>query len=130
MTLKNDFFTIINSETGDEGIAYNVRLNPDHFIYKAHFPEMPVTPGVCIIQMALEILQEHCGEKLHLMFLKNVKFLSVISPEQDANISFVIHKFDTNLNVEEYKAVVSVEQGTAVKAKISMTCIKNAGKDK
>lgn len=127
MILNNDFFTIINTEDGDEGTVYNVRINPDHYIYKAHFPEMPVTPGVCIIQMAIEILQEHCGTKLHLNFLKNVKFLSVISPEQDSIISFVIHKLETNLDTEEYKAMVYVEQGTAIKAKISMTCIKNAG---
>ncbi len=41
---------------GDKAI-FGISLNADNVIYKAHFPSNPITPGVCLIQMALEITE-------------------------------------------------------------------------
>ena len=38
-----------------EAMTADIRLLPDNVIYKAHFPEKPITPGVCIVQMAVEL---------------------------------------------------------------------------
>lgn len=89
MRLNGDFYRI---ESRMEGLpqgqsGFNVILNPDHLIYKAHFPGMPVTPGVCILQMIQELLSEQQGMLLFIKQIKNVKFIRMISPDSDGRIS-------------------------------------------
>ena len=52
MLLKNSLYAIEGQETADGAVCYDIRLHPDHTIYKAHFPGEPITPGVCVIQIA------------------------------------------------------------------------------
>lgn len=89
MRLNGDFFRI---ESRLEGLpqgqsGFNVILNPDHLVYKAHFPGQPVTPGVCILQMIQELLSEQMGMPLFIKKIKNVKFTRMISPITDGRIS-------------------------------------------
>lgn len=99
MRLNGDFFRI---ESRMEGLpqgqsGFNIILNPDHLIYKAHFPGQPVTPGVCILQMIQEILSEQEGMPLFIRKIKNVKFTNVISPLSDGRISVLF----SSVNEEE-----------------------------
>ena len=57
----------------DEGTA-TVRLLAESPIYKAHFPGYPVTPGVTLVQMALELM----GRKLS--GAKDIKFVTPVLP--------------------------------------------------
>ena len=93
MRLNGDFFRI---ESRLEGLpqgqsGFNVILNPDHLIYRAHFPGQPVTPGVCILQMIQELLSEQVGTRLYISKIKNTKFISLISPVSDGRISVVFN---------------------------------------
>ena len=63
------------------GVGFTVRMNPEHIIYSAHFPGDPITPGVCIIQMGVELLGRALGRTLELSAVKNVKFLSILRPD-------------------------------------------------
>jgi 3-hydroxyacyl-[acyl-carrier-protein] dehydratase len=82
MKLINDFYTIEQQAQRGVEVEFTVRLNREHFIYRAHFPDNPVTPGVCIIQMCQELLELHVGKKLTLKKVVSVKFLSVINPDE------------------------------------------------
>ena len=120
MKLLNDFFQI-NSKTVEEKTTnVEISLNPDHFIFKAHFPDLPITPGVCIIQMALEIMSEITKQILVLDSIKNVKFLSVLQPDNKP----VIFKFTKLEKLEEtnaFKAIINVEKENETIAKLSFT---------
>ena len=89
MRLNGDLFRIESRMEGlPEGQSgFNIILNPDHLIYKAHFPGQPVTPGVCILQMIQEIISEQEGMPLFIRKIKNVKFTNLISPLNDSRIS-------------------------------------------
>ena len=77
MRLKDKMFVVIGSEDS----YVRVRLNPEHPIYQAHFPGNPITPGVCIVQMIGELLEEPQGEgTLQLKKIANLKFVAPISP--------------------------------------------------
>lgn len=92
MKLNGSFFEIISAEKPEaqaEGAApvqssYRIRLNPGHEIYKAHFPEQPITPGVIIVRMAMELLSEALGRKAHLVGAPNIKFSSPLFPRVEA----------------------------------------------
>ena len=93
MRLNGDFFRI---ESRMEGLpqgqsGFNVILNPDHLIYKAHFPGMPVTPGVCILQMIQELLSEQEGMPLYIVKIMNAKFVKMISPLSDGRVSVLFN---------------------------------------
>lgn len=123
MKLKNNLYTISGSETTDKGVNYNIRLNPDCVIYKAHFPEQPVTPGVCIVEIAHELLEEYYNCPLEVKLVKNVKFLSVISPLEVKDITYQLQ----NIKEDEdgtIKVQVTAVSDDTVYAKISLTCQK------
>ena len=80
MMLRDDFYYVTESVKNSSSAVYHVLLNPGHVIFGAHFPGEPVTPGVCLIQMGKELVEDFVGRQIGLKMLKNVKFLSVVSP--------------------------------------------------
>lgn len=118
MQLKNSLYNI--QEAGEN--RFVLSLNPDHFIFQAHFPGEPITPGVCIVQMGKELLEELMGRGLELVKVKNVKFLSVVSPRETTEIVYTFKKVETSEESKEVKAQIVVTAGDEVKAKVSLTC--------
>lgn len=86
MILKDELFSIV-SQTND---VIRLCLNPEHTIYRAHFPGNPITPGVCLIQIVGELLQIKFQIVLDLKKVVNLKFVSTISPieQQVIDIKF------------------------------------------
>ncbi|MBR3096653.1 MAG: hydroxymyristoyl-ACP dehydratase, partial [Bacteroidales bacterium] len=39
-----------------DGSGVTLRLLPESPVYKGHFPGYPITPGVCLVEMALEAI--------------------------------------------------------------------------
>ena len=122
MKLKNNLYTILGSELTAKGVNYTIQLNPECVIYKAHFPEQPVTPGVCIIEMAHELLEEHYQQPVQINVVKNVKFLSVITPLEVQQLTYeLVIKEEEEGNIKFQASAVANE---TVYAKISMICQK------
>ena len=82
-----NFYDILRVERGDSQFSAFVRLNKDHEIYRGHFPGSPVVPGVCMIRMVHELLQELKSRKLRLSSADNIKFLAVINPFEVTDLS-------------------------------------------
>jgi 3-hydroxyacyl-[acyl-carrier-protein] dehydratase len=47
-----------------------------------------VTPGVCLVQMAAEILGQDYQQSLMLSLLKNIKFKKIVHPEDEPTFVF------------------------------------------
>ena len=73
----------------DEGV-YRIRLNPEHAIYKAHFPELPITPGVILVRIGVELLGRMLGRKVRLVGAPNIKFTAPVYPEGGKQLEYVI----------------------------------------
>ena len=56
MKLIDSLYKVISDTRSETGHVFSIELDPEHFIYKAHFPGEPITPGVCIMQIAKELL--------------------------------------------------------------------------
>ena len=86
--LLNDFYTIENQTIFDDGkITATIVLNENHPIFKGHFEQMPVVPGVCQTQIIKEILQEHTKQNLILSKGINIKFTGMIVPHAHPKVS-------------------------------------------
>jgi 3-hydroxyacyl-[acyl-carrier-protein] dehydratase len=123
MQLKNDFYSVTKTQQTDNGVNFTVHLNADHFIYAAHFPGNPITPGVCITQIVKELTEELLQKPLFLKVVKNIKFTQVINPLQYPEVIFAI---STSKEDETgYKVSVNVECGSEIFAKMSLLFVKN-----
>lgn len=82
--LLNSFFFIENIECSNEVVRASLRLEKNHSIFEGHFPNLPVVPGVCMMQMVKEILERTEGKQLLIDDAPNIKFLSVLNPVENA----------------------------------------------
>ena len=76
MLLKDILYQILGSENNESGVAYTVRISDTHPIFKGHFPETPVLPGVCILQIFKELSEDALshGKSLQYSEIKQCKF--------------------------------------------------------
>lgn len=126
MLLRNKLYTVSQKKIDGLNGCFTIELNSSHFIYLAHFPEEPITPGVCIVQIGQELLEllleESCLKKyrLEIKKVKNVKFLSVISPKNNTTIVYTMKKVEMSEDAMEVKAQIDVSFKDEIKAKISL----------
>jgi 3-hydroxyacyl-[acyl-carrier-protein] dehydratase len=78
--LLNDFFTINDTVKSETEIWAELLINSNHKIFEGHFPNQPVIPGVCMMQMIKEILETVIGRETNLTQAADMKFLAVINP--------------------------------------------------
>lgn len=81
--LIENLYEIHEREREDNRITASLKLDANHPLYLGHFPNMPVTPGVCQILMIREILESELKTKLLLKAAKQIKFTAVHDPYTD-----------------------------------------------
>ena len=123
MKLINSLYKIVSKNVEESFLCYDILLDANHFIYQVHFPGEPITPGVCIIQMAKELLEYHLNQRFNIQTIKNVKFLNVISPLERPQISYVFEKLTVDDTAKTCQAQVQVISGETPMAKLSFICI-------
>ena len=79
--LINNFYTCHDIEIAENVQNCRVVFNAAHSIFKGHFPGQPVVPGVCMMEIVKELLQQKLGKSLILRSSRNVKFLGFITPD-------------------------------------------------
>lgn len=85
--LINDFYTTLDVQQGDNSYSCLVVFNAGHSIFNGHFPGHPVVPGVCMMEMVKELMQDILNIPLVLSNAGNVKFLQLITPDTQPAIS-------------------------------------------
>ena len=81
--LLGSFYNILESEKKGQTYRVKVAFNPTHEIFKGHFPDLPVVPGVCQTQMLLETLSSLLNRKLELKLAHHIKFLALLNPDKE-----------------------------------------------
>ncbi|MDR1675851.1 MAG: glycosyltransferase [Tannerella sp.] len=120
MILKDTFYTIESQTETETGWKCGLSLNASHPIYQAHFPGHPVTPGVCIVQLAKEIASVCHATSFFLCGLRNVKFLRIIDPLERQDL--FVHLSAGRTDEQGQLAVpVSIKSGTTVFASMTLT---------
>lgn len=111
------FYTIEQQMLTEKGFQTEVNLNAEHIIFKAHFPNNPIMPGVCLLQITKELLEQHLHQKLFAKHIKNLKFLQPISPKTGTLVLFKIdYAYD---NEQQVSAAISIVKGETLVARIS-----------
>ena len=113
-------YSIISKEITDDGGVFHLHLNSECIIYKAHFPEQPITPGVCITQIAVELAEIVVGHSLQMIGIKNVKFLSIMTPDSLTEVTYSITIKSSDDKETRIQAVAQSDD--VVYAKMSLIC--------
>ena len=91
-SLKESFYTIKEkNQISESHIEAVIDLNVNHDIYKGHFPEQPIVPGVCQVQIIKEFLEDLMGKKLQMITGDNIKFTGMIIPTQNPRVNFTVN---------------------------------------
>ena len=121
MQFLDELFTVQSTEDNENGFTAQLRCNPDHLIYQAHFPGNPITPGACLLQTAGELLQRHLGKQLYLKASKNVKYINVLPPAADKVVSFTFSDLTQTESECDVQVVIADEASVYTKMSLSFS---------
>jgi 3-hydroxyacyl-[acyl-carrier-protein] dehydratase len=102
--LQHNLFTFTDLQTEGDIVKTNIKLNPLHPIFKGHFPDNPILPGVCMMQMVKEVVDAYTNKKTKLILAQDLKFLSVINPEENTII-----QMELKINIEDERIRVAAQ---------------------
>ncbi|SFN21426.1 3-hydroxyacyl-[acyl-carrier-protein] dehydratase [Algoriella xinjiangensis] len=80
MLIPNLYTVKSTDKIDDNTIKFKIELNPTHEIFEGHFPNNPIMPGVCMIQIIKELTENFESKQLFLSKVSNVKFMAIINP--------------------------------------------------
>lgn len=86
-------------DEGNKMIHVKIKFNREHDIFKGHFPEIPVVPGVCMMQIMKETLENYLNREIFLSTAGEVKFIGMVNPDinPEVELDLVIKNSDENL---------------------------------
>ena len=119
MNFLDNLFTVKTTTETETGFDVILLCNPEHPVYKSHFPGNPITPGACLLKTAGEVLQQKTGRQLYLKASKNIKYLSLLVPEEGKEVCFNFSNFTEIEN--GCKAQLVIADDTSVYSKMSLT---------
>lgn len=110
-TMLRDFFYKICSviEKSEQSTRLGIVFDPDHPIYQGHFPENPVTPGVCLIEMVKEVVSDQLNEEIMLVEAGQIKFLNPLIPDRKAVLEMAVEMNKVRSSGVKVKAQISDE---------------------
>ena len=91
LLLQTGFYTIVSEETnGSTELKTRIRFNAGSEVFKGHFPEFPVVPGVCLLEIVKELISSSYKSKILIKAVAGIKYLSVINPLNTPEVIFHI----------------------------------------
>lgn len=81
--LRDSFYNILQDNQGE----YTIRFNTTHPIFSGHFPEHPIVPGACLVQIAEELAARTYNHPIRFISIRDLKFRQPITPDQTITIS-------------------------------------------
>lgn len=119
MKLQGELYKTVSSSCVEEGRGRAVvELIPESSIYKAHFPGMPVTPGVCLVQMCLDVISEALGRNVTLSSAKDIRFLVPVIPGREVELTV---DYTLSGDFPDMDAAVTICCGENCHAKMKLT---------
>lgn len=116
-----DLYTINSDKIVDGVQTTSITLDPNCEVFNGHFPDNPVTPGVCMLQIIKELTENRVGVSLFMKKASNVKFLMVINPKKTPDLVITNVFTDTE---EEIKVKNTFAFGDTIALKVVVTFVK------
>lgn len=113
--LKDNFYTISDCKKSNDGFAYTIKLNSNHWVFEVHFAGNPITPGAFLLQITKELISTELGKQISINKTQNIRFLNAINPIENPIVEFVFTKDEAN------KLNIVIKHDETMFAKIKLT---------
>ena len=80
--LKDSLYTVLATDHSDNTIHVVLEVDEHSEIFNGHFPDHPILPGACMVQMVKEVFEQEMGNSYLLQKADNLKFLTLIDPQK------------------------------------------------
>ncbi len=105
--LTGELFHIIGSHQKSENEYQLVFCcNIAHPVFKGHFPDSPVLPGVCMIQLVREELSDFLKKDFSLFRARSIKFVNVINPVKEPKLMLELKINTTEDGLTDVSALI------------------------
>ncbi|MBT1711119.1 hypothetical protein KK062_22945 [Fulvivirgaceae bacterium PWU5] len=84
--LQHNFYRIVTKDLTPTSARAVITLDASHRIFDGHFPGQPVVPGVCMMQIVREFVEQGVGAPLQITTADNMKFLSILNPTEHGEV--------------------------------------------
>ena len=119
MILHNTLYqTITMPDTSNGQYCEKILLNRKKEIFQAHFPNLPILPGACLVQISKELIENRLQQKIQITHFKNLKFLKTINPDEFPEIFICFSYQKTELQSNPISQIRRLKP-TANKSQIS-----------
>lgn len=81
-SFENNYYRLLHTTPTADGAVFRVALLPDCEVYRGHFPDRPVCPGVCNIELIRQCAERLVGQRLRIHTVSLCRFTAVASPSR------------------------------------------------
>ena len=114
--LIKDFYSVSDFSASQDSATETILLNPNHQVYKGHFPGQPVVPGVIQVQILRELLEQTFKKKFFIKEVVSAKYLNVIVPgSKPLTVEITFKPFE-----EGFKLTGLIKNGEHIFCKVKM----------
>lgn len=125
MLLKDSLFTIVEMKQEPGHAEVEIQLDINHPIYTGHFPDNPITPGVCLLQIAIELFSMQVGKAMTMKASKSIKFVNIVRPNQCSRVSYLLDWEQTESDLYNVKVVVRNAENLFCKFSLRLSPLQN-----
>jgi len=104
-------FYINNIRRNEADYTIDFSIDANHEVFRGHFPDQPVVPGVCQVQLIREVLEEVLQKPLVLHAANNMKFMNMIVPERSPELQLQLQVKEED---EVWKVKASITDGETI----------------
>ncbi|MBC8397739.1 MAG: hypothetical protein H8E16_11665 [Flavobacteriales bacterium] len=108
-------YSILEIHENEDDINYLVDINFSHPVFKGHFPEKSVLPGVMMCDIIRYLVSSKLGIKAQLVLAKNIKFSRMIVPSENNTYNVKI----SIIEEEKYKVSAIISQNDDIYFKLN-----------
>jgi len=116
MLLDKTFYRVKEQTTEDTKLRAVLQIHPENEIFKGHFPDIPIVPGVCMLQIVRELTEKKLEKILAISEVSNMKFISAFNPLEHNSAVMEISHVQMG---EGYKVMASLTDGPTVFFKLN-----------
>ncbi|MDR2138334.1 MAG: beta-hydroxyacyl-ACP dehydratase [Tannerella sp.] len=110
--MLSDYYTVNSRWTEGDTTVFEVSLNPVSAVYRGHFPDMPVAPGVCNIQMIKECVERLTGRRLMIRYLAQCRLTTLLNPQQHPDLQVHIQLLENSDTLVRAQTAIGQQEET------------------
>ncbi len=79
--MESLFYKIESWNKEEEGAEAEIKIDPSHPLFKGHFPQIPILPGACMVQLTHHLTEKYMNRKMTFVKAVQIKFMAMVNPE-------------------------------------------------